>query len=208
MLALEAEGLAAPEAGEDRQALVEDLRADLAITFVAEGRELLVVEVAQSDPHDQAALRKVVQGDGFASHLVHAPARQWRDHGTEADALGARSDRRHHDPGVGGRAASTGDEVVPQEEAVPAGSFGLDGQIQQQAGVAEHAVVGKVEAKLQDVRSSTARWTKTPVEGTSPMVRVVWPGGSTSSMSTMSPGPKVRDWPSETTTSNRPLRLK
>ena len=85
--ALEAERLTAPQAVEDGQALVEQLRADARLRGLAHGAERHVVEHAQADRQHQAAARQVVERLRLPRQLP-GPAAGRRDHDrADGDAL-------------------------------------------------------------------------------------------------------------------------
>ncbi len=128
MLSLKAEGLAGPQPGQHRQALVQLLGADLAVGVFAEVAEA-GVDGAEAHGEDDAPAGKPVEGGCFAGQLPRAQDGQWGQHGAQADALGQHGSGGEGDPGI------RPPDGLPDEEAVPTGLFGLAGELRRGMGV-------------------------------------------------------------------------
>ncbi len=121
---------ASPRSSRCARARVDDL---------AEPFELVVPAAAEPDTENQAPLAQVIEGDRLARELVHAPPGEWRDEGSEPDALGVRGDRAQRDPRVGdGADRRSVEDVIPQEHAVPALLLGVHRQSE------EHFRIGQL----------------------------------------------------------------
>ena len=158
--ALEGEALAAPQAVEDLQALVEPVGAHARVRVLAEGAELLLRAGAEPGAEHQPAAGEQVDRGRLTRQQPGAAAGQRQDHHADADPLGDAGHRRQHHPGVHHRRLVLVGQVVPDEEAVPAGLLGLAGQGDQQVGVGVLADVRHADGEAHDgdlpVRSSGA----------------------------------------------------
>lgn len=129
VLAVVGEGLAAPEAGEDVEAFIEELGAGLAVRGFAEAAEAGIGR-AETDGEGHASTGEDIECGGLAGELPRAHAGDGGDHRAEADALGAHGGGGEGDPGI------DAPDGLPDEEAVPAGGLGFLGEIGGDAGVA------------------------------------------------------------------------
>lgn len=105
------------------QRLVQDLRPDTRVSRLAERGEF-AVRGAEANADDASPAGELVQGDDLLGHLPRSASGQRRAHRAEPEPAGGRPDRSEQHPGVVHRDAM---DVVPEEEAVPAGLFGRDG---------------------------------------------------------------------------------
>ena len=129
--------LAAPQLHEPLEALVEQARALARIGRVAERRELAVAVAADADAEHEPAAAEAVERDRLARELGDPPPRRRGHQRADAHALGRARDRGHRDPRVGELAGVHVDEVVPEEEAVPAAGLGRLGEPREPARVSE-----------------------------------------------------------------------
>ena len=124
-----AERLPAPQPVQDVETLVQQLGARLTVGHFAELGEA-GVDRAQADRQDHAAVRQIVERGGLAGQLPGPHARERREIGAQADALGAHRGGRQRHPGV-----DAPDRLI-HKEAVPAGLLGLVGQVGRRTRVA------------------------------------------------------------------------
>jgi hypothetical protein len=108
----------------------------------------------------------VVEGDGFACQLGRPPAGHRGDHRADRHPFCRECDDRHQQPRVVGRERSP-EDVVPEEEAIPAGCLGLPGQITQRPGLGDGAEVGHEDAVAQ--ASDRCQIALEPEEGAEPL---------------------------------------
>ena len=134
-----ADRLPRPELGDDVQSLVEELGARANVARFVEGGELAGMVGADAGTEDEATVREMVEADCLASELPRPAARERRDQGADAEAVGARRDGGQGDPGVDVGANDAVHQVVPEEEAVPTSPLGCDGQVAQDRRVPERA---------------------------------------------------------------------
>ncbi len=94
-----------------------------------EGCEVLVGG-AESDAEHHATAREVVERDHLTRELPGPPAGDWRDHRPDHEARRRLSDRPQHRPRRDhvGRLGPRPQEMIPEEEAVPAGILGELGE--------------------------------------------------------------------------------
>ena len=94
-----------------------------------------VVRVAEPDPEHDPAVRQVAQGEGLPGQLHRVARQQPADRGAQGDVAGAPGDHGQDEPRVEGRRVLTAvvDEVVLEEDAVPARALGLDAEPDEQA---------------------------------------------------------------------------
>lgn len=132
------EGLSRPQAGEDLEPFVE-LCGQLAAIGRVAVRGVLVGRFAETDAEHEAAAGEAVDGDGLAGELLGQPAGERRDTGAEDDPPGALGDRAEEDPRVDDRHRRRGAavDVVPEEDAVPAGGLGPDSEVDEALGLGE-----------------------------------------------------------------------
>ena len=150
VLALVVDGLAAQQAGQDREALVEHPAAHPGVRLVAERAELPHPVVAEPEAQHEAATGQDGQAGGLAGQHLRPAARQRGDHRPEQQPLGAQGDRRAARPRVGDRGHPVAvQQVVPDEEAVPAGRLGLGGEVADDPGVGEGVEGGDEEAAVR-----------------------------------------------------------
>jgi hypothetical protein len=103
------------------------------------------VVAAEADPERQPAAREPVERGGLPGDLDRPATRQRRDHGAEPDALGGGSDRRQRDLWVGHASHRLlPAQLVPDEDAVPAGLLRLGGQ------PGDHGRVGELVEQGQE----------------------------------------------------------
>src|SRR5207247_10141042 len=131
LLAPERERLAGPQARQDREPLVETLRADARIRLLAEQSEARVVRIAESDAEDQAPAGELVDAGRLPREVPRPPACERRHLDADPHALGRDSDRRERDPRVAGRnpAIALIEDVILEEDAVPSGGLGAAGEL-------------------------------------------------------------------------------
>ena len=153
--AVEAERLAGPQTVEDGETLVEQLGAHPRVGLLAEGGELRLPAAAQPDAEREAPAAQRVQGDRLARHLPRPATRQRRDHDPQPHPLRADRHPRHRDPriGRGQRGVLLARDVVPHEDAVPAGRLCLGGELHEQARLAYSRTLGRPTANLSTPRS-------------------------------------------------------
>jgi hypothetical protein len=142
-----AERLAAPETHQHIEALVEHGRMERIVGRLAEGRELGAAVRADADAEDQPAVAQVVERHGLAGELGGPPAGQRRHEGPELDPAGHHGHGRQFNPRIGDRHAPRRADVIPEEEAVPAGVLGFARQIGDDADVGEVAEVRRIDSK-------------------------------------------------------------
>ena len=92
---------------------------------LVERRVLAVAVVAQAQPEDRASAGQPVQRRRVLGDDLPAPARQRRHERPEPHALRRGRDRGERDPRVGERLAGVVEQVVPDEDAVPARRLGV-----------------------------------------------------------------------------------
>ena len=127
---------------------------------LAECAVLDVGRHAKADPDDHPAAAEVIERGDLFRQLPGPAAGERGDHGSEPDPGGPRRDRAEENPGVEHSRTRYGVEleVIPEEEAVPSGPLGGDGEVDQlvrisgvgHADCAAHAVVS---TDLTDVGS-------------------------------------------------------
>ena len=131
------ERLAAPEAGQDLESLVEPLGPHPRVGVVAEGGELRFTLRAETRPDDEPAAGENVERSGLARHLPGPPAGERSDEHADPDALRGRRDGSGGDMRVGrGPAGLAIHDVIPQEDAVPAGALGGARELEEQGRIA------------------------------------------------------------------------
>ncbi len=137
------DGLSAPQPVQDLEVLVEhgppDGRVRLLPAVVPLERE-----GAAPDPEDEPPAAQTVQRGGLASHDQRPASGQRRDQRPEPDGVrGAGGGGQRH-PGVHHvhRTGSESEQVVPEEEAVPAGGLGLDRPLRHQGRVQADSEAG------------------------------------------------------------------
>ena len=105
----------------------------------------------------EASPREPVEGGGLPRDQPGTVPGEGRQHGAQADALGADGDRGEQHPGVGkgrrGLVGGNGVGRVPEEHPIPARLLGVDGELNQGGGVTAVANVGEgqTEAHLGSV---------------------------------------------------------
>ena len=129
--------LAAPQLDEPVEPLVEQPRALARVARVAERRELAVAVAADADAEHEPAAAQAVERHRLARELRDPAPRRRGDERADAHALGRAGDRGHRDPRVRELAGVLVDEVVPDEEAVPAPRLGGLGEPREPARVGE-----------------------------------------------------------------------
>ena len=143
MLTFERERLAAPQAEDDLEALVEAVGARSGARVLAERAVVLLRGRAETDADHETTVRERVERRRLAGELPRAAAGELADHHAEPYPLGAGGDRRDDHVRIGhGPVVAVGD-VIPDEHAVPARALGQLSQRQQQLGVAVLADVGQ-----------------------------------------------------------------
>ncbi len=95
--------------------------------------------VAEPEAEHQPTAGEPVERDRLAGQHLRSAARQGRHHRADLQPLRGEGDRGQADPGVGDRAHRLGvEQVVPDEEAVPARCLGVAGQVGEHGGLGEH----------------------------------------------------------------------
>ena len=129
---------AGQQAGEDLEPLVEHPAPHPRVRLVPERAELPHPVVAQPQAEHEPATREHRQARGLPGQNLRAAPRQRGHHRTEQQLLGPHRDRRAADPHVGDGGDSLAVlQVVPDEEAVPAGRLGGGSQVPDHPGVGQ-----------------------------------------------------------------------
>ena len=142
ILAVEGHRLAGPEGVQQVQGLIKPGGAHPGVGGLTERREL-GGQRPEPGADDEPARGQHVQGGGFARHLRRPPPRQRVHHDRDPDPLGPGADRADHDGGIGDVAFRViPEQMVPEEEAVPARLLGGHRQVDQQPRVTKGTDVG------------------------------------------------------------------
>src|SRR5215208_6343589 len=128
MLALVTECFPAPQPGQDLQALVQQLRAYLAVRRLPDLRKAAIVQSPEAHRQHEPSVREVVERHRLPGKLPRPPTRRRRQHGPDAYPLGAHGHRRQHDPRVVSLHIADAD-AVPVEGPVPARLLHLPGKL-------------------------------------------------------------------------------
>src|SRR5215212_2023505 len=128
MLALVTESFPAPQPSQDLQALVQQLRAYPAVRRLPDLREAAVVQRSETHRQHEPSAREVVECHRLPGKLPRPPTRRRRQHGPDADPLGAHNHSRHHDPRIVGLHIADAD-AVPVEGPVPARLLHFSGKL-------------------------------------------------------------------------------
>ncbi len=137
-----------PQLHQRVQRLVEDPSAAARLGILSEPCEL-VVGSAETDPEPEPTARQQIERHRLTCHDRHAPSCEGRHHRADHDSFGRRGDRCERHPRVDHRLPGpAADDVIPQEEPVPAGNLGLGGESCQLDRIGEVTTVGDPESEV------------------------------------------------------------
>ncbi len=113
------------------QPLVQALGEHLGVGRVTEAAVLAVDGVAEPGTQDHAAAGQAVQGGHLPGQLGRPPPGHGRDRGAQPDPAGGQGRGSEQDPGIGDFPAQVllPDNVIPDEQRVPAGLLGPAGHL-------------------------------------------------------------------------------
>ena len=104
---------------------------------LVEQRVLAVAVHAEAEGEHDAAGRQPVERRGLLGDQLHAAPRQRQHHRADAHPLRGHGDRRQRHPRIGERLVRSVPQVVPHEQAVPAGRLGGGGDVGDDARLGE-----------------------------------------------------------------------
>src|SRR5262249_32523689 len=227
VLPAERERLAGPEAGEDGEPFVEELRAHVRIQLLAEVRVAGVALVADPGADDEPTARERINRQRFACDLPRASPRQGDDLDAEGHALRPHGDRCENDPRVAGRSRRIAlvTDVVLEENAVPACLLGQHRELEEKRRVAAGAASGEGDPvlhadTLRAAESNAGRRGMAVEPGkirnvavvghrgtgkTSIVEALLYQAGATNRLGTVESGSTVSDWDDDE--QKRPMSL-
>src|SRR5690606_16724202 len=153
VLTLEGHRLAAPEADQDLQRLVQLRGVQPVAHRLAKATEFPVEVATDPGSDDQAPVRQVIQRDRFLRDFPRTTARERRDQGAEPQSICGTGHGGQRDPWVDDRVFGRqvdGLEMIPEEEAVPAGRVGFPRELHELMDIAESAEVRCVQCVFHE----------------------------------------------------------
>jgi hypothetical protein len=126
-LAVVIDGLPRQKIRQYLETLAQHHSSHFRVDFVAKGGQLAREVVADAKTQDQSTVRDVIERHDLTRHHGGPTANQWRHHDPELHGGGGGRDRGQADVGIEDVAdAPAVLKVIPQKEAVPTRSLGID----------------------------------------------------------------------------------
>jgi hypothetical protein len=140
--------LARPHPDQQVQALLQQVTPGDGIDLLAQRAQFPAGIAAEAGAEDQPPTRQAIEAHGLAGQLLGPAPGDGGHHRTEAQPLGRAGHGRERHP----RVRDIGDRrpvqhVVPDEQPVPPGRLGLDGERGHEAGVRQLAEDGQEQGR-------------------------------------------------------------